>query len=100
MGIRSIPFMALAVLSLAAGAVAIQTAPSDAANVCVLATDADNGVELAAMFTPNAQVAEGGAFANAPLFIFAANDAVFEAEGVAFVDVRNVTSCTHHGYVI
>jgi hypothetical protein len=100
MGIRSIQFMALAVLSLAAGAVAIQTAPSDAANVCVFSTDAGNGVELASLFTSDTQVAEGGAFANAPLFIYAANDAVFEAEGIAFVDVKNVTSCAHHGDVI
>ena len=100
MGIRSIQLMAVAVLSLAAGAVAIQTAPSDAANVCVLSSDAGSSVELASMFTTNAQLAEDGAFANAPLFIYAANDAVFEAEGIAFVDVKNVTSCAHHGYVI
>ena len=101
MGIRSIQFFALGLLSAATAAIAIQTTPSDAANVCRLAAASDEGaIELAAMFTPDAEFTNANLFRNAPILIYATNDVAREYDGVTLVDVSNVTSCAQTDNVI
>ena len=94
MDTRAMPALAFAGLMTVVIAVAVQTAPSREADVCVLPqTFADNGrVELAAMFTNKAQRPELALFNDAPLFIYAMNDVARASDGVTLVDVSDVTS--------
>lgn len=101
MGIRSLQLFAFALLSFAATAVAFQTTPSNASNACTLKMAADDAsVDLAALFAPDAEVADAGLFGNTPLFIYAMNDVARESDGTALVDVSGVTSCMRHDDVI
>src|SRR5713226_9347837 len=101
MGIRSIQFLALAILSSAASLVAAQTATPSTADECRLTTASNDAaaVELAAMFASNDD-ADINVSADAPLFVYAVNDAPLESEGAVLVDVSDVTTCSHHKNII
>ena len=98
---RTIPALAFASLVTVAIAVAAQTTPLRAADVCALpqATASTGNVELAAMFTNDARV-EQTLFNDAPLFIYAMNDAARTSDGVTLLDVSDVTSCASHKNII
>jgi len=101
MGIRSIQLIAFAALSLVAILVAFETTPSNASNVCTLNIAAsDASLELASLFSPDAEFADASFFNDAPLLIYVMNDAARESDGTELVAVRSVTSCSHHGDVI
>ena len=101
MRIQSIQGLAFAGLLTAVITVAAQTMPAAEADVCVLrpTSVADNAtVELASLFQPAR--ADASLFENAPLFIYAMNDAARESDGVELIDVSGVTSCTSHKNII
>jgi hypothetical protein len=103
MDTRAMPALAFAGLMTVAIAVAVQTAPSREADICVLPqTVAEEGhVELAAMFTNDTQRADRTLFSDAPLFIYAMNDVARASDGVTLVDVSDVTSsCARHKNII
>lgn len=101
MGIRSIQFLALAILSSAATLVAAQTTSFSAANECRLTTASDDAaaIELAAMFTSNDD-GDMNVSADASLFVYAVNPVALESEGAALVDVSDVTDCSRHKNII
>jgi hypothetical protein len=101
MGIRSIQFLALAILSSAASLVAAQTTSLSAANECRLTTARDEtaAVELAAMFTSNDD-ADVNVSADGSLFVYAVNAVPLESEGAVLVDVSDVTNCSRHKNII
>jgi hypothetical protein len=101
MGIRSIQFLALAILSSAATLVAAQTTPLSAVNECRLTTASDDAaaIELAAMFTSNDD-ADMNISANASLFVYAANGVPADSETALLVDVSDVTNCSRHKNII
>jgi len=95
MSLRSIQFLALVSLFVAAAAVAFQTTPSNAANACrspVVAGQAS--LALAAMFATQIDEAE------APLFSYAATDIALDPDSATLVDVSDVTSCARHKIII
>ena len=101
MRIQSIQGLAFAGLLTAVITVAAQTMPAAEADVCVLrpTSVADNAtVELASLFQSDR--ADASLFENAPLFIYAMNDAARESDGVELIDVSGVTSCTSHKNII
>ncbi len=101
MGMRSIQFLAFAALTVVAGSVAIQTAPSSAANVCRLTIIADHwSVELAALFTNDAEDAGTNLFDDAARFIYAADDIASDSNAAILIDVSDVTRCAHGKNII
>ena len=101
MDIRSIQFLALAILSSAATLVAAQTTSLSAANECRLTTASDDAaaVELAAMFTSNDD-ADMNTSADASLFVYAADAVPLESEAALLVDVSDATNCSRHKNII
>ena len=96
MGMRSIQFLACATLTVVAGFVAIQTGPSSAADVCRLTVVPDHGsVELAALFTNDAEDAGANSWDDAAQFIYVADDIASDSNTAILIDVSDVTRCAH-----
>ena len=101
MGMRSIQFLAFAALALVAASVSIQTAPSSAANVCRLTVTPDHGsIDLAALFTNDAEDAGADLFDDAARFIYVANDITSDSNAAKLIDVSDVTRCAHSKNII
>ena len=96
MDMRSIQFLAFAALTVVAGSVAVQTAPSRAANVCRLTVAPDHAsVELAALFTNDAEDAGASQFDDTTQLIYTTNDIIFDSNAAILIDVSDVTRCAH-----
>ena len=74
--------------------VSVRTRPSGAAAQCSrVGTANDGAIALAALFTRDAKFENASLFSEAPLFIYAMNDAARATDGVVLVDIGGVTSC-------
>lgn len=100
MATQTISALAFAGLLTVAIGVAAQTAPSREADVCVLPQADTSKVELAALFSADTPRQEQTLFSDAPLFIYAMNEAARDSDGVMLVDVNPVASCASHKNII